>query len=101
MLLSALAPLAADQDDGPSADDWEDPEEFSEEQSLMGRLVLMLKADSTTPDMQYQILNSAKKHLCHGGPKRIGVTLPPLVVSALLLAKQYHNLRDQVGPPFF
>jgi len=97
VLLSALAPLAANQEDGPgSVEEWDDPEEFAEEQSLMGRLVLMLKADTATnPDMQYQILNSAKKHLCHGGPKRICVTLPPLVVSALLLAKQYHQLREQ------
>ena len=97
VLLGVLAPLTSDQDDGPGVDEWDDPEEFAEEQGLMGRLVLMLKADDAVPDMQYQILSSAKKQLSHGGPKRICVTLPPLCISAFLLAKQYHQLKDQVS----
>jgi vacuolar protein sorting-associated protein 35 len=83
ILLSVLAPLAEDQSDGPTANEWEDPEEFVEEQGLMGRVIHLLR--SPNPDMQYQILSCARKHLGQGGPKRIGFTLPPIVVSAFQL----------------
>ena len=44
ILLSVLAPLAEDQSDGPTANEWDDPEEFVEEQGLMGRLIHMLRS---------------------------------------------------------
>ena len=95
ILLSVLAPLAEDQSDGPTANEWEDPEEFVEEQGLMGRVIHLLR--SPNPDMQYQILSCARKHLGQGGPKRIGFTLPPIVVSAFQLSKQFHDIRETVS----
>ena len=44
ILLSVLAPLAEDQPDGPTANEWDDPEEFVEEQGLMGRVIHMLRS---------------------------------------------------------
>ena len=43
-MLNVLAPLAEDQADGPTANEWDDPEEFVEEQGLMGRLIHMLRS---------------------------------------------------------
>ena len=43
-MLNVLAPLAEDQSDGPTANEWDDPEEFVEEQGLMGRLIHMLRS---------------------------------------------------------
>ena len=60
-ILGLLAPLIQDQEDGPTPDKWDDQEEFAEEQSLMGKVVHLLKADSD-PDQQYQILSMARKH---------------------------------------
>merc|ERR1712029_111463 len=94
-LLALLDALCKQQEDGPTVEQWEDPEEFSEEQSLVARLILLLRSDPLDPDMQYRILHSASKRLQGGGPKRIAVTFPPLVTSATLLAKQYHHLKDK------
>ena len=47
--------------------------------------------------MQYQILSSAKKHLSQGGPKRIGFTLPPIIVSAFQLSKQFYAIKETVS----
>ena len=55
----------------------------------------MCRADLGDPDMQYRILHSASKRLQQGGPKRICVTTPPLVISATLLAQQYYQMKDQ------
>ena len=33
-ILDLIAPLITDQEDGPKAEQWDDPEEFSEEQSM-------------------------------------------------------------------
>ena len=47
--------------------------------------------------MQYQILSCAKKHLSQGGPKRIGFTLPPIIVSAFQLSKQFYAIKETVS----
>ena len=70
-----------DQEDGPTPDKWDDPDEFVEEQNLMGKIIHMLKADND-PDQQYQILSTARKHFGLGGPSRIDSTLPPIVMFA-------------------
>lgn len=82
-VLGLLGPLIQNQEDGPTPDKWDDPEEFLEEQALMGKIVHMLKADDD-PDQQYQILSTARKHFGMGGPTRIDSTLPPIVTSAYM-----------------
>eukprot|EP00095_Tigriopus_kingsejongensis_P002089 maker-scaffold244_size240795-snap-gene-0.16 protein:Tk02089 transcript:maker-scaffold244_size240795-snap-gene-0.16-mRNA-1 annotation:"hypothetical protein CAPTEDRAFT_161426" len=92
-ILAMLAPLVADQDDGPKAENWDDPEEFIEEQSLMGRLVHLLVSDD--PDQQYLILNVARKHFGLGGQRRLKFTLPPVILQAFKLAQTFYNLKRQ------
>merc|ERR1719412_2461417 len=92
-ILTLTSTLVADQDDGPKAGEWEDPEEFAEEQGLMGRLIHLLA--SPDPDMQYNILSTARKHFGTGGPLRIGSSLPPIVIAAYRLVKGYHDIREE------
>ncbi|XP_023337734.1 vacuolar protein sorting-associated protein 35 isoform X1 [Eurytemora carolleeae] len=93
-ILTIVATLVQDQKDGPTAEKIrsEDLEEFTEEQSLMGRLVHQLQGE--TADEQYQILSTARKHFAAGGPLRIPYTLPPLVFQAFKLAKEFYKLKD-------
>ncbi|XP_073234316.1 vacuolar protein sorting-associated protein 35-like [Porites lutea] len=90
-VLNLVSSLVCDQDDQPSEPD--DPEDFVEEQSLMGKLVTLLKSDN--PDQQYLILNTARKHFGSGGEKRIKYTLPPIVFSAFQLAYQYRDASEE------
>lgn len=92
-ILSLTAPLVCDQEDGPKAEQWEDPDEFAEEQGLMGRLIHLLV--SSEPDQQYQILSTARKHFGTGGAKRIGSSLPPIIIAAFKLAKQFYEIRER------
>ncbi|XP_071813758.1 vacuolar protein sorting-associated protein 35-like [Apostichopus japonicus] len=89
-ILLLVAPLVQDQVDQPAEDD---PEEFAEDQSLMGRFLNLLEAESA--DQQYLILTAARKHFGNGGNKRIKYTLPPLVFSALRLAYRYKELSEE------
>ena len=50
-MLTLVAPLVADQNDQPGEE--EDPEDFAEEQGMMGRLVQLLQADDA--DQQYLV----------------------------------------------
>ncbi|EEB19086.1 vacuolar protein sorting, putative [Pediculus humanus corporis] len=57
-VLSMLSSLIQSQNDQTDVED--DPEDFDEEQGLLGRLIHRLKSD--IPDKQYLILNTARKH---------------------------------------
>ncbi|XP_054738022.1 vacuolar protein sorting-associated protein 35 isoform X1 [Anastrepha obliqua] len=70
-----------------------DPEEFAEEQGVVARFIHYMKSDE--PDMQYKILQSARKHLGAGGPQRIKHVLPPLVFSAYQLAYKYKAIAEE------
>eukprot|EP00795_Rhopilema_esculentum_P001572 gene1572-16023_t len=90
-VLRLAGPLIMDQDDQPS--EVEDPEDFAEEQSLMGRFINLLYSENS--DQQYLILNTARKHFGSGGEQRIKYTLPPLVFSAFQLAFKYRDEQEQ------
>lgn len=90
-ILQLAAPLVMDQDDQPSEPD--DPEDFAEEQGLMGRFVTLLYSDNS--DQQYLILTTARKHFGNGGEQRIKWTLPPLVFAAFRLAFIYRDQQEQ------
>merc|ERR1712223_1098020 len=94
VVLGLLAPLIQDQEDGPTPDKWDDPDEFVEEQNLMGKIIHMLKADND-PDQQYQILSTARKHFGLGGPSRIDSTLPPIVMFAYKLAQEFFAIKGK------
>lgn len=92
-VLSMVSPLVQDQLDQPNIE--EDPEDFAEEQGLLGRLIHHFKSE--TADQQYMILSAARKHFSAGGNKRIKYTLPPIVFQAYQLAYTYKGLKDQVS----
>ncbi|KAK3509798.1 hypothetical protein QTP70_011167 [Hemibagrus guttatus] len=86
-ILNLVSTLIQDQPDQPAEDP--DPEDFAEEQSLVGRFIHLLHSDD--PDQQYLILNTARKHFGAGGNQRIRYTLPPLVFAAYQLAFRYKD----------
>ncbi|XP_015604558.1 vacuolar protein sorting-associated protein 35 isoform X2 [Cephus cinctus] len=95
-VLLMVSPLVQDQPDQPSISSMvepEDPEDFAEEQGLLGRLIHHFKSD--TADQQYMILSAARKHFSAGGSKRVKYTLPPIVFQAYQLAFTYKGLKDQ------
>jgi len=93
-ILTIISTLVQDQKDGPAAEKIrsEDLEEFTEEQSLMARLVHQFQAGDL--DEQYLMLSVARKHFTAGGPLRIPYTLPPLIFNAFKLAKEFKKVRD-------
>lgn len=92
-VLTIISPLVQDQSDQPNID--EDPEDFAEEQGLLGRLIHHFKSE--TADQQYMILSTARKHFSAGGNKRIKYTLPAIVFQAYQLAFTYKSLKDKVS----
>ncbi|XP_046385573.1 vacuolar protein sorting-associated protein 35 isoform X2 [Ischnura elegans] len=90
-ILTMISPLIEDQKDQPAEE--EDPEDFAEEQALLGRFIHLLRSD--IPDHQYQILNIARKHFGAGGNRRLKHTLAPIVFQAYQLAFKYKLLKDE------
>ncbi|XP_055952097.1 vacuolar protein sorting-associated protein 35-like [Argiope bruennichi] len=90
-ILVLVSPLVQDQSDQPSEDD--DPEDFAEEQGLMGRFINLLQAE--TPDQQFLMLNTTRKHFGNGGNRRIRYTLTPIVFQAYKLAFRYKNVSEE------
>ncbi|XP_061321106.1 vacuolar protein sorting-associated protein 35-like isoform X3 [Pezoporus flaviventris] len=84
-IMNLVSTLIQDQPDQPAEDP--DPEDFADEQSLVGRFIHLLHSDDL--DQQYLILNTARKHFGAGGNQRIHFTLPPLVFAAYQLAFRY------------
>lgn len=87
-VLGMISPLIRDQDDQPG--DKVDPEDFAEEQGIVGRFVHLLRSDD--PDTQYKILTASRKHFGLGGQQRIRYVLPPLVFQAYQLAYKYKSI---------
>lgn len=90
-VLTMLSSLIQDQPDQPPGE--EDPEDFAEEQGLLGRFIHHLRSD--IPDQQYLILSMARKHFGAGAKRRIKYTLPPIVFQAYQLAFKYRALRNE------
>ncbi|KAG7565274.1 Vacuolar protein sorting-associated protein 35 [Arabidopsis suecica] len=67
-------------------DDEIDEEDFQEEQNLVARLVHKLYNDD--PEEMYKIIFTVRKHILAGGPKRMPLTIPPLVFSAFKLIRR-------------
>ncbi|KAK6178405.1 hypothetical protein SNE40_013199 [Patella caerulea] len=91
LVLNIVNCLVQDQNDQPEEAD--DPDDFAEEQGLMGRFIHLLHSDD--PNQQFLILNIARKHFGSGGDQRIKYTLPPIVFAAFRLANRYADLKEQ------
>ncbi|CAO1632318.1 unnamed protein product [Sympodiomycopsis kandeliae] len=86
-----------------------DLEEIAEEQGWLARLIHLFRVEDDPArqaaesldngkstgaqvgslEVQFSLLQAARKHFVDGGPMRIRHTLPPLVVSAIKLARRY------------
>jgi vacuolar protein sorting-associated protein 35 len=84
-VLEMLSPLIKDQEDQPAEPI--DPDDFAEEQGIVGRFIHLLKSEHL--DVQYKILQVARKHFSSGGTQRIKHVLPSLVFQAFQLAYKY------------
>lgn len=74
-------PLPEDESVAVDADD------FAEEQGIVARFIHQLRSDS--PDMQFRILQTARKHLEVGGSARLKHVMPPIIFRAYHLAFRY------------
>ncbi|KAI7854663.1 vacuolar protein sorting-associated protein 35 [Circinella umbellata] len=61
-------------------------EEFAEEQGWMAKLVHLFQSDND--DTQFLLLSAARKQFSEGG-NRVRYTSPPLIISAMKLARRY------------
>eukprot|EP00099_Drosophila_melanogaster_P026028 NP_726175.3 vacuolar protein sorting 35, isoform B [Drosophila melanogaster] len=97
-LLTIITPLIKDDDtnkeNGAAAGNTTpDAEEFAEEQGVVARFIHLMRSDE--PDMQYKMLQTARKHLGNGGGQRLKHVLPPLVFAAYQLAFKYKAIAEQ------
>lgn len=78
----------------------QDMEDIAEEQGWLARMIHLFRVEVDKPDggegakggaleVQFSLLQAARKHFVEGGPMRIRHTLPPLVISAIKLARRY------------
>ncbi|KAL7143716.1 hypothetical protein ABFS83_08G210800 [Erythranthe nasuta] len=61
-------------------------EDFQEEQNSVARLIQMLHSDD--PEEMLKIINTVRKHILTGGPKRLPYTVPPLIFDSLKLVRR-------------
>lgn len=87
-----------------------DLEEIAEEQGWLARMIHLFRVEDESDgrgevtresataalEVQFSLLQAARKHFVDGGPMRIRHTLPPLVISAIKLARRYkvHQYED-------
>lgn len=90
-VLVMISPLIRDESDQTA--EKADPDDFAEEQGITGRFIHLLKCDE--PDMQYKILQTARKHFGQGGRLRIKHVLPSLIFQAFQLACKYKSIAEE------
>lgn len=71
-----------------------DMEEMAEEQGWIARMIHLFRAEEL--ETQFSLLQTARKHFVDGG-ERIKFTLPPLITSAIKLARRY-KLHEREEP---
>ncbi|XP_047310454.1 vacuolar protein sorting-associated protein 35A-like [Impatiens glandulifera] len=72
-----------------------DEEDFNEEQNSVSRLIQMLYNED--PEEMFKIINTVRKHIQTGGPKRLPFTLPPLIFSSLKLVRKLQGNEESVS----
>ncbi|XP_019420877.1 PREDICTED: vacuolar protein sorting-associated protein 35A-like [Lupinus angustifolius] len=70
-----------------------DEDDFKEEQNSVARLIQMLYNDD--PEEFLKIIDTVRKHILTGGPKRLPFTVPPLVFSSLKLVRQLQGGQNE------
>ncbi|KAI5481112.1 hypothetical protein MNV49_005547 [Pseudohyphozyma bogoriensis] len=72
-----------------------DVEEMAEEQGWVARMVHLFRSEDL--DIQYKLLQTARKEFSEGGD-RIRWTFPPLIVAAIKLARRYKHYEAHIDP---
>lgn len=88
---TATSPMYGGRSRKPEFTSIED-EEYVEEQGWLARLIHLLRSDNE--DTQFLLLSTARKQLNDGG-ERVRYTFPPLVISAVKLARRYKLIEGQ------
>eukprot|EP00127_Corallochytrium_limacisporum_P006804 Clim_evm19s236 gene=Clim_evmTU19s236 len=87
-MLDLVRTLVTEQDDGSSGVDHQsDEEDLAEGQIVLAKLIHLFTND--VADHQFLILETVRKTLMEGGPKRIKYTMPPLIFKGTQLVKVY------------
>ncbi|KAI9084102.1 hypothetical protein K1719_033900 [Acacia pycnantha] len=92
-LFELIKGLLKDSDGTPT--DELDEDDFQEEQNSVARLIQLLYNED--PEEMFKIIDTVRKHILTGGPKRLPFTVPPLVFSSLKLVRL---LQGQDENPF-
>ncbi|KAF7809633.1 vacuolar protein sorting-associated protein 35A-like [Senna tora] len=92
-LFELIKGLIKDSDETPTEE--LDEDDFQEEQNSVARLIQMLHNDD--PEEMFKIIDTVRKHILTGGPKRLPFTVPALVFSSLKLVRL---LQGQEENPF-
>ncbi|CAO3591925.1 unnamed protein product [Absidia cylindrospora] len=89
-----MAPTSGGYNNGRGRNDFStiDQEDFKEEQGWIARIVHLFQ--SKDEDTQFLLLSAARKQFGDGG-ERIRYTFPPLIVSAVKLARRYKLQQEQ------
>ncbi|CAL0331926.1 unnamed protein product [Lupinus luteus] len=90
-LFELIKGLIKDSDGIPN--DEADEDDFKEEQNSVARLIQMLYNDD--PEEFLKIIDTVRKHILTGGPKRLPFTVPPLVFSSLKLVRQLQGGQNE------
>lgn len=70
-----------------------DPDDFAEEQGIVARFIHQLRSDNN--DMQFRMLQTARKHLEVGNSARLKHVIPPIIFRAYHLAFRYKAAKDE------
>jgi len=90
-LLDLLKPLLEEQEGDDSMDE-DQMIEFKEQQSLIAALVHLVYNEN--PDDMFKLLSLLRKRVGAAGSKRIGITMPGLVMAAIKLAVRVRQLEQ-------
>ncbi|KAI6188356.1 Vacuolar protein sorting-associated protein 35 [Aphelenchoides besseyi] len=89
-LFNLLETLIVDQEDQP--EDLENNEDFDEEQSLVARLLHVIRNEDRA--VHFTLLSKARKVFGKGGKYRFKYTLPPTIFAVYKLAASYAEDRE-------
>ncbi|CAK8579356.1 unnamed protein product [Lathyrus sativus] len=93
-LFELIKGLIKDSDVSPNEE--LDEDDFAEEQNSVARLIQMLYNED--PEEMFKIIDTVRKHILTGGPKRLPFTVPPLMFSSLKLVRQLQGHGQEENP---
>lgn len=97
-LFEFISPLIQDEDDTPGGNQVDAA--FTIEQHHVCKLVHQVHIVDD-PDLEFQILSLMRNYFGKGGTKRIGITLQPLIWSAMSLISKIRELNSRPEPLAF